>query len=58
MFILAYQKVTYCFADRNIIADVAIEFVNYFRIQESRDYIFETKSISDSIWWIENGINF
>ena len=28
---------------------VALEFVNYFRIHESRDYIFETESISDSI---------
>ena len=34
---------------RKIIADVALEFVNYFRIRESRDYIFETENISDSI---------
>ena len=46
---LAYQKVTFSFADVNIIADAAFEFANYFRIHESRDYIFETESISDSI---------
>ena len=50
--VLAYQKVTFCFAFVNIIADVALEFVNYFWIYESRDDIFETENISDSIWWL------
>ena len=45
-------------ADVNIIGDVAIEFVNYFRIHGSRDYIFETENISGSIWWISNVTNF
>ena len=59
MFILAYQKVTFCFDDVNIMTDVALEFLNYFRIHESTDYIFKTESISDSIWWLEeNDINF
>ena len=40
---------TFCFAYVNIIADVALEFVNFFRIHESRDYMFGTESISDSI---------
>ena len=43
------QLVTVSIVDVNIIADVALEFVNYFRIRESRDYIFETENISDSI---------
>ena len=38
-----------CSAYVNIIADVALEFVNYFRIHESRDSIFETENVSDSI---------
>ena len=58
MFILAYQKVTFCFADVSIIADVALEFVNFFRIHKNKNYIFKTESISDSIWWLENDINF
>ena len=37
------------FRQLNIIVDIALEFVNYFRIHESRDYVFETESISDSI---------
>ena len=56
MFMLVFQKVTFCFADVNIIADAALQFVNYFRIHERTGYIFETESIPDSIWWLKNDI--
>ena len=45
------------FFHQSIIAEIALEFVNYFRIHESEDYVHETEGISDSIWRLENDIN-